>query len=527
MRFETPRLIELPKIEDSRGNLSFIEGGRHIPFDIRRIYYLYDVPHGQDRGAHAHKALWQVMIPLSGSFEITLHDGTNSFQFLMNKANHGLLVPPGHWRLLGHFEPGTTCLVLASEDYIESDYIHDYNEFIEWRRSEEQKPRTVSFLNVGATYNSIKSEINRAVLRTMESGHYILGPEVDAFEKEFARFVGTKHAIGVGNGMEALTLTLRAWGIGEGDEVIVPAHTFIATWLAVSAVGATPVPVDLDANTHNINPALIESVITSRTRAIMPVHLYGLPADMQPICDTAKRYNLLVLEDAAQAHGATYQGQGAGGIGHAAGFSFYPGKNLGAFGDGGAITTNDDTLAERLKTLRNYGSPKKYVHDELHGVNSRLDEIQAAILRVKLKHLTQWNARRRDIAHYYLDHIRHPDIQLPTLPQSVESSWHLFAIKCADRDGLQKFLASQNVQTLVHYPLTPFEQKAYAHLPCDAAKFPAATLLARTCLSLPIDPHMRLEDAQHVVAAIDKWQSAQTTKKAVTSSITAPTKRKA
>ena len=359
----------------------------------------------------------------------------------------------------------------------------------------------IPFLDIGAAYRELQPEIDAAVQRVLQSGWYILGEEVECFEAEFAAYCGVRHCIGVGNGLDALHLILRAYEIGEGDEVIVPSHTFIATWLAVSFAGATPVPVEpVDDGTYNISPALIEAAITPRTKAIMPVHLYGQPADMDPINAIAKKYNLKVIEDAAQAHGARYKGRRAGGLGDAAGFSFYPGKNLGAMGDGGAITTDDADLAERLKALRNYGSFVKYAH-VMQGFNSRLDPMQAAVLRVKLKYLDQWNERRISVASRYMDLLRDSGVALPSVPAQVQSAFHLFVIRSARRDALQSTLKREGVETLIHYPTPPHLQGAYQELGCSREAFPLAERLANEVLSLPIGPHMR-EGAVDAVAAL-------------------------
>jgi dTDP-4-amino-4,6-dideoxygalactose transaminase len=310
-----------------------------------------------------------------------------------------------------------------------------------------------------------------------------------------------QYCIGVGNGLEALHLILRAYGIGEGDEVIVPSHTFIATWLAVSFAGATPVPVEpSDNGTYNICPALIEAAITPRTKAIMPVHLYGQPADMDPINAIAKKHGLKVIEDAAQAHGARYKNRCTGGLGDAAGFSFYPGKNLGAIGDGGAITTNDAELADRLKALRNYGSFTKYVH-EMKGVNSRLDPIQAAVLRVKLQYLDQWNARRRAVAARYMHALQGANVTLPVVPEQYESAFHLFVVRSKHRSELQEALKQGGVETLIHYPTAPHLQGAYLNQGYPQGMFPLAEQLADEVISLPMGPHLHA-DAVEIVASI-------------------------
>src|SRR5262245_46017336 len=281
----------------------------------------------------------------------------------------------------------------------------------------------VPFLDLKDTYLEIKDELDAAYQRVMNSGWYILGEEVTAFEKEFAEYCGARHCVGVGNGLEALQLILRAMGIGPGDEVIVPANTYIATWLAVSNAGATVVPVEPDERTFNLDPELIKAAITPKTKAILPVHLYGQPADMDPINEIARRRGLRVIEDAAQAHGACYRNRRAGSLGDAAGWSFYPTKNLGAYGDAGAVTTDDDALADRVRLLRNYGSVSKYYNEE-KGINSRLDELQAAFLRVRLKYLAEWNRRRGRIAARYLEELRETDLILPAVCEGAEPVWH-------------------------------------------------------------------------------------------------------
>jgi dTDP-4-amino-4,6-dideoxygalactose transaminase len=360
----------------------------------------------------------------------------------------------------------------------------------------------VPFLELAPGYAELKFELDGAVGRVLAKGWYILGEEVTAFEREYAAYTGVQHCVGVGNGLEALRLVLMAWGIGKGDEVIVPSNTYIATALAATETGALPVFVEPDPATHNIDPARIEAAVTPRTRAIIPVHLYGLPADMDPINALAAKRGIKVLEDAAQAHGATYKGRKAGALGDAAAWSFYPGKNLGAFGDAGAVTTDDAALADRLRVLRNYGSRVKY-HNELRGVNSRLDELQAALLRVKLRKLDEWNARRRRIVERYLaglDGIK--GIVLPVEPQDVGSAWHLFVVRAAQRDALEASLKEKGIGTLIHYPLPPYRQPAYADLGLKAGLFPLADQLADEVLSLPLGPQLRDDQAAAVVEAM-------------------------
>lgn len=360
---------------------------------------------------------------------------------------------------------------------------------------------TVQFLDLNAPYLELQAELDAAYRRVMASGWYILGKEVEAFEREFADYCATAHCIGVGNGLDALHLILRGYGIGPGDEVIVPSNTYIATWLAVSYAGATPVPVEPDERTCNIDPARIEAAITSRTRAIIAVHLYGQPADMGAINAVAARHELKVIEDAAQAHGACYKGQRTGSLGHAAGFSFYPGKNLGALGDGGAVTTNDAALAERIRVLRNYGSKVKY-HNEVKGYNSRLDELQAAFLREKLRLLDLWNARRKVLAAQYLDELAgNHDLLLPHVLDGVDPVWHLFVVRHPCRDALQKSLAAAGVKTMIHYPVPPHLSQAYAG-EFRPGQFPLAEQLAGSVLSVPMGPHLSVTQQARVIDAV-------------------------
>jgi dTDP-4-amino-4,6-dideoxygalactose transaminase len=358
----------------------------------------------------------------------------------------------------------------------------------------------IPFLDVRAGYRELEAEINAAITRVLESGWYILGDEVAAFETEYADFTEAEHCIGVGNGLDALTLALRALRIGPGEEVIVPSNTYIATWLAVSAVGATPVPVEPLATTHNIDPDRIEAAITPRTRAILPVHLYGQAADLDPILEIARLHRLRIVEDAAQAHGARYKGRRIGAHGDAVAWSFYPTKNLGAVGDGGAVTTSDAELAERLRLLRNYGSSSKYVND-IKGVNSRLDPLQAAILRVKLRHLDSWNARRRTVAARYTEGLAGSDLKLPEAPSWAEPVWHLYVVCSRDRDRLAKRLTKAGVETLIHYPIPPHQQGAYRELGYEPQAFPIADVLAKQVLSLPVGPHL-IEDERKFVEKV-------------------------
>lgn len=360
----------------------------------------------------------------------------------------------------------------------------------------------IQFNDFTSPYQALKPELDEAYERFMRSGWYVLGKEVEAFEQEYAAYCGTKYCVGVANGLEAMQLVLRAWGIGEGDEVIVPSNTYIATWLAISHVGAQPVPVEPDARTCNMDPALIERAITPRTKAIMPVHLYGQPADMDPIRTIAEKHGLKVLEDSAQAQGALYKGRRTGALGHASGHSFYPTKNLGAFGDAGAVTTDDPVLADNVRMLRNYGSKKRY-YNEVVGYNSRLDELQAAFLRVKLRHLDAWNDRRRAAAKQYFEALSVAGnvVVLPYVPAWAEPVWHLFVIRHERRDELQKKLADAGVGTLIHYPVPPHRSEAYANLAVWQPQ-PIAERLAETVLSLPMGPFITPEQISEIAAII-------------------------
>jgi dTDP-4-amino-4,6-dideoxygalactose transaminase len=365
----------------------------------------------------------------------------------------------------------------------------------------------VPFLDLKSPYKELQNELDAAYRRVMESGWYILGEEVESFEREFAAYCGVKHCVGVGNGLEALHLILRAYNIGPGDEVIVPANTYIATWLAVSYAGAVPVPVEPDPLTYNIDPRLVAAAIGPRTRAIMPVHLYGQPADMDPLTLLARQRHLKVIEDAAQAHGSSYGERSIGALGDAAGWSFYPGKNLGALGDAGAVTTNDDELADRVRVLRNYGSRTKY-YNEIKGYNSRLDPLQAALLRVKLHYLSEWNERRKEVAAEYLGALASvEELTIPSVLEGVDPSWHLFVIRHRRRDELQEHLTRSGIGTLIHYPVPPHLSQAYAELGCKEGDYPITEEMAETVLSLPMGPHLLPDQLQTVIQAIRSFKA--------------------
>jgi dTDP-4-amino-4,6-dideoxygalactose transaminase len=359
----------------------------------------------------------------------------------------------------------------------------------------------VPFLDLRALNADMRADLQAAFTRVLESGWYIQGEELAAFEREFADYCQAQHCVGVGNGLDALHLILRACDIGAGDEVIVPSNTYIASWLAVTHAGATPVPVEPDQRTYNLDPARIEAAITRRTKAIMAVHLYGQPADMDPINAIARKHGLKVIEDAAQAHGARYKGRPVGALGDAAGFSFYPVKNLGALGDGGAVTTNHPQIADKVRVLGNYGSRTKYFN-EIKGHNSRLDELQAAFLRAKLPRLDAWAEHRRSIAREYLVQLAGCDLALPFVPDWADPVWHVFVVRSPRRDALQAELRARGVGTLIHYPIPPHLQPAYGELGLGKGALPIAEAIHSEVLSLPMDSTMPTAWATEVARVV-------------------------
>lgn len=361
----------------------------------------------------------------------------------------------------------------------------------------------IKFLDLEKVNNRFRVEIDSRIKKILDKGWYLQGEENDTFAQNFATYCGSKYAVGVANGLDALRLIIKAHGFGEGDEIIVPANTYIATILAITDNGCTPVLVEPDIHTYNINPDLIEEKITPKTKAIMVVHLYGQAVQMQKIWDLAKKYNLKVFEDAAQGHGAMYQGRRTGNLSDAAAFSFYPGKNLGCMGDGGAVTTNDEEIYKKVKALGNYGSDRKY-HNLYKGLNSRLDEIQAAVLDIKLSYLDADNDVRRKIAKYYRENIKNPKIILPQTYDEQASVWHVFAVRTQNRDEFQKYLSDNAIQTLIHYPTPPHKQPAYAEW--NNLSFPITEEIHKTIISLPISPVMTEDEVKKVVDVINAWK---------------------
>lgn len=363
----------------------------------------------------------------------------------------------------------------------------------------------IPFLSFHKMNADVKAETLASFEHFFDKAWYVLGDQVKQFENEYANFNQTNHCVGLANGLDALIIALKTLNIGKGDEVIVPSNTYIASWLAVSYVGATPIAVEPKMDTYNINPELIEASITSRTKAIMPVHLYGQCCEMDSIMTIAQKHGIAVVEDNAQSQGATYNGKLAGSFGDINGTSFYPGKNLGAYGDAGAITTNNDALAQRAMVIRNYGSQKKYYNDE-QGINSRLDEVQAGFLSIKLKNLAKWNANRNHIAAKYMELLAGTtDLVLPTIANGATSVFHLFVIRTSKRDALQQYLQQQGIGTLIHYPVPPHLQKAYSELNGKPGDYPIAEEIANTCLSLPMFPGMTDEEITYVSSHIQQF----------------------
>lgn len=360
----------------------------------------------------------------------------------------------------------------------------------------------IKFLDLKKINNRYREEIDSRIKNILDKGWYLQGEENENFTKNFANFCGTKFALGVANGLDALNLIIKAYGFGNGDEIIVPANTYIATILAISENGCIPILVEPDFKTYNINPDSIEEKITSKTKAIMVVHLYGQAVQMEKIWKIAKKYNLKIIEDSAQAHGAIYQENRTGNLGDASGFSFYPGKNLGCIGDGGAVTTNDEELFNKIKAIANYGSDRKY-HHIYKGVNSRLDEIQAAVLDIKLNHLDSDNNKRREISKYYRENIKNSKLILPETYDEKSHVWHIFAVRTQNRDEFQKYLTEKGIQTIIHYPTPPHKQGAYKEW--NNLSFPITEEIHNTILSLPISPVMTDSEIEKVVEVVNEY----------------------
>jgi dTDP-3-amino-3,4,6-trideoxy-alpha-D-glucose transaminase len=491
------RLVDLQLFESESGTLGVAEAATHIGFPVLRTYFLTGVPRGMGRGGHAHKTMRQCFICLRGQVTIAVTKVGETLTTRLADHSKALVVDAGCWRDLFNFSPDALVLVLVSQPYDEPDYIRDYSEFLEWEVAAQT--RRIPYVDLSRQDPQVECAVADAIHSVIRDGVYVGGAHLADFEASFAEYCGVGHAVGVGNGLDALALTLAAWGIGPGDEVVVPAHTFVATALAVDRVGATPVLVDVEAETGLLDPALLEAVITRRTRAVIPVHLYGQACDMDAIRAVVGARDIKVLEDACQAHGALYKGRRCGSLGDAAAFSFYPTKNLGALGDGGAVVTDDAALAAAVRRLGNYGSVAKYQH-EVVGLNSRLDPLQAAVLSAKLPSLDRANARRGELAELYLAGLAGPPpFVLPTVRDYGRPAWHVFAVRCRRRDQLARFLAERGIDANIHYPTPLHEQACYAGR-FEGQSFPQAEGWAREVLSLPLDStHTNAE----ILAVID------------------------
>jgi dTDP-4-amino-4,6-dideoxygalactose transaminase len=498
------KLIELQTIPMPNGILGVAEVSKHIGFPVHRAYYIRDVPAGASRGAHGHKALRQCFLCLRGSVRLSITKAGRTETVELTRPSHAAVVQAGCWRDLSDFSDDSVIIVLASDEYDEGDYIRSYEDFVRW--DEGAEPVTaVPYLDLRRVSETMGSELELAMRRVVRSGALIGGPEVAAFEQRFATYCGSTDMVGLGNGLDALVIALRAWGIGPGDEVICPAHTFVATALAVDEVGATPVLVDVEPDTGLMDMNRVAAAITGKTRAIIPVHLYGQPADMDTLAAIVAGRDIKILEDACQAHGARYKGRRCGSLGDAAAFSFYPTKNLGALGDGGALVTADAETAHTVRMIANYGSREKYRH-EIAGRNSRLDPLQAAVLSAKLDKLDAWNARRSQLAmRYFLGLADVRGLDLPGVRGWAEPVWHVFPVRAnGRRDELQAFLNARGVGTNIHYPIPVHLQPCYAGR-WAAGAFPVAEALAESLLSLPLDPLHTDREIDFVVARVREF----------------------
>jgi len=505
--YKKPTLVEIQDIKTGDGRIGVVEASKHLGFKASRLYFLHSVKEGIERGAHAHKDLWQCMIAMNGSFSIKLKGKGKEYSFDLNEPTKALMIPPGYWRDLMNFSDAAVCAVLASNEYNENDYIRDYPNFVLFE-SEKENISSVPYIDMKRCYKDIKFSLDSAYENVMNESNYVCGNQLEKFEKEFAKTCDAKFCVGVSNGLEAISLTLDAWGINKPEmEVICATNSFVATALGISKAGAKPVLVEPDEKTYNISPNEIEKAITKNTKAIVLTHLYGQSADMDAINEIAKKHNIKVFEDAAQAHMAEYKGKRCGSLGDAAGFSFYPTKNLGAYGDAGAITTNDKELADRIRIIRNYGMETKYHHD-IMGTNSRMDEMQAAFLNVKLKKLEEWTNKKRELANIYFEELKNIDgIILPHVPDWANPVWHVFAVRILNnkRDKFIEFLEKNNIGYNIHYPIPIHLQKCYEHLGYKLGDFPFSENSAKELVSLPLDAYHTKDEIYHVTENIAKF----------------------
>ncbi len=507
------KMIDLPVYKDNYGSLVPIEQLKDIPFEIKRVYYIYDVEDKMRRGYHSHRDLEQALICVHGSVKIMVKTPDAQEDILLDDPTKALLIGPMVWREMYDFSSDAVLLVLASELYTVSDYIRDYSQYEleakDWFSSEKKytmerskKMMQVPFSTFDRMHKAVRNEMIEKFEEIYDKGWFIQGSECELFEKEFASWNGSSYAVGVATGLDALYLSLKALEIGAGDEVIVPSNTFIATALAVSYAGAKVVLVDPDEKTYNLSGNGIEAAITDKTKAIIAVHLYGQTAEMDEIMEIARKHHLKVVEDCAQAHGATYKGEKAGTFGDVGCFSFYPGKNLGALGDGGAIITNNKELADKIRALGNYGSAKKYQHI-YKGTNSRLDELQAGFLRIKLTHLHEYNEQRNVYAKKYLEGIHNSKIKLPQIGENRTHIWHIFAVMCDTRDEFQQYLKDHGITTVCHYPIAIADQMAYSNECLQKTAF--AEYNASHELSLPMYAGMADEEINYVIETINNY----------------------
>lgn len=501
-----PKLIDLQIVADQRGSLGVIEAARHAGFTFQRFYFLTDIKDGAVRGSHAHKRLRQCIVALRGGVTIAISKGGVRTSYRLDAIGRALVLPPGYWRDLYDFTSDALVGVLASEAYDEDDYIRNYDAFTEWEQA-RLSSLEIPYLDLKRYHDQLGPQMEQAIARVLRSGWYIGGEAVAQFEKEFSHYCEAQATVGVANGLDALVLSLRAKGIGSGDQVILPANTFVATALAVSQVGAEPVLADIDPASGLMDIAATASAVSSRTKAIIPVHLYGHPADMDPLISIAQRHDLFLLEDAAQAHGARYKGRACGSLGDAAAFSFYPTKNLGALGDAGAVTAADPLFIDAVRNLGNYGSTIKYRHD-VAGSNSRLDPLQAAVLSLKLKYLTAWNERRKHLANRYMMGLADiADIRLPQVQSWAEPVWHVFSIRVSAecRDRLREALSKRGIGTNIHYPIPIHLQPCYSAQGWLSGMFPESERASVESLSLPLDPLHRDDEIDLVIEAVREF----------------------
>jgi dTDP-4-amino-4,6-dideoxygalactose transaminase len=487
------------------GQLSILEATQDLPFEIKRVFYIYD-SYGVCRGGHRHKTAIQGLICLKGEYKIFVNDGESKKDYILNSPNECLVLEPKDWHTMEGLTEDALLLVVSSEHYDVNDYI------------DPEYPDTIEYENLKKVNEPVFADLKTSFENTLESGWYILGKNVRNFEESFSKYLGVENCVGVASGLDALTLSLMAFEFPKGSEVIVPSNTYIATILSITQNGLVPVLVEPDIKTYNINPNKIEEKITAKTKAIMPVHLYGKVSDMGPIMDLARKYGLKVIEDCAQAHGAMYKGKKAGTFGDFGAFSFYPTKNLGALGDAGAVTGNDPDLASKIRALRNYGSGEKY-HNTYTGINSRLDEVQAGFLSAKLPRLDEINEHKRKLAKIYNDNLSEGFIK-PVVDPDYYDIYHIYAIRYRNRDELKTHLLKNNIKTEVHYPLPPHKQKAMHGI--IKGEYPISEEIHNTILSLPISYAHTEADIYKVVEVMNEFAKNQTTSGSTAIALPAP-----